>query len=151
MKLLKFTSLLIAILFSCSESEKKSNAPLSLNPFKIIIESGSNCGTHYQYILTEKSYDLVYLKDELSPRDTFMDGWELDITETLKAISNFNLDDLKDGKEKKDCSNTFTMTKNGKTKTVNIDNHPQEIICKAISFINSIATEKYKLEPCNTK
>jgi hypothetical protein len=154
MKHFKIISIFIVVLCSCSDAEKNTTNTTTpyLTPFKIIIESDSTCGTHYQYILTQDSFINVNLKDEYSTSDSIMEETKLLPSVTLNEISNINLDDLIEAKGKSECERKFIITKNGKTKTVYIDyNNPQESICKVISFLNSIAGEKYQLDPCNKK
>lgn len=44
----------------------------------------------------------------------------------------------------------FTLIKNGQSKTVGIDENPNEFICDVISYINELSAEKYQLD-CGCK
>lgn len=118
-----------------------------------MIDSDTTCeGTKYKYILTEDSYRHIYLKDKLNDRDTIVDEQPIIINDLLKEILETNLGSLKNTKSISKCGLNLTITVNGQTRSIVIDqDNPQEIACKVSTYIDSLAIEKYKLNLCDKK
>lgn len=141
-------SIIIIILVSCQNEQKDTNSDLKMETFKIIIESDPNSyGTKNRYTLTNNSFEHRYLKDELTPNDTILESYEnIEPNNNLKKISEYNLDDLHHSGIINENSMNFTLIKDGMSKTVRIDEHPNDFICEVITYMNDLMVEKYQID-----
>ncbi len=142
--------LLIAITFFAS---CKNEAPRT--EFKLMICSDTTlAGTRVQYILTNDSLSIRYLKNEILSFDTTMFEVALiEMPEFTSAMQDTISLIAKLDKKTYDCPEQHALTKcyvilirNGKGEQIDPNiNHPKELDY-AIRIINSLVPEKYKLE-----
>lgn len=124
----------------------------SLQPslFKIIVcKEDFSMAYGLQYILTDKSLEIIFkagLKDE---KDTSLFNMNLKPQVALSELARVNIDSLKsqysnpcvmDGSQI-----LFYLAKNGKSKTVYLSNYYQADVGLAIQLINQLVPEKYKI------
>jgi hypothetical protein len=134
----------------------KDNYDIKLTPFELTVEDADYSMSHtFIYKFSDKKME-IFSRSDLNivgmrkgeNIDTVYES-DLKCNETLKKLSNINLDSLQAGYFNHcimDGSQvTVKLNKNNKSKTVYLSNYYQADIGQTIELINSLTPEKYKI------
>jgi len=155
---------LLLILVSCGQVSNKpgksntgkENPKIKLIPFELIVEDQDHCMSHtFIYKFSDKKMEIFSRCDVniIGMRkgeniDTVYRS-DLKCNETLKMLSNINLDSLQEGYFNRciiDGSQlNVKLSKDNKSKTIYLGNYYQADIGLAIELINKLTPEKYKI------
>ena len=142
-------------LLSCTDSKTngQSNSKFessTIKPFEAtILNSDYSMAYSLLTILTNNQLKIIFKSDLVGEKDSVLFSKSLQPSDTLRQISNINLDSLKEYYSN-DCISdgsqvTVTLKKNGKEKSVHLSNFYQDDVGKIIYLINSLVAEKYKV------
>jgi hypothetical protein len=147
------TLFILIALVSCGQ--KKNNKSdetkiLRLVPFELtIIDTNGSEAYSIQYVLTDKNLKIFFKGSLEGEKDTTLFLGALEPNETLKTLSDLNIDTLKNEYINpciKDGSQiSVIFKKNNLTKTIHLSNFYQSDIGFAIQLINKLTPEKHKI------
>ena len=146
--------LLSVLLFSCSDNSSKAqsniDSKIDIKPFTASIFNSFYAEAYsVQTVLTDKELKIIFKSDLVGEKDTTVFLKILKPSDTLRQISEININQLKEYYSNpciEDGSQvTVLFKKNGKSKSVHVSNYYQEDIGKIIYLVNSLVPEKYKV------
>ncbi len=150
--------LILAILLSCAEKPKEAKLD-SVKPFSFsICDYDYSMAYAIRYILTENELMIVLLDEveqdsleatQKSEKTNILFDSLLLPSETLRKLSEININKL-EKRYNNPCIMDGTqimvnLTKDGKTKDVQLSNYYQPDIGLAIELVNSLTPKKYKI------
>ena len=121
-----------------------------IRPFSATVVN-SYCAEAYSVVtvLTDKELKVIFKSNLEGAKDTTVFLKNLQPSDTLKKISEINLNQLEDYYSNPCIDDgsqvTITLKKENKTKAVHVSNFYQEEIGRIIYLVNSIIPEKYKV------
>lgn len=121
-----------------------------IEPFEIrVTDSDYSMAYGLEYVLTEKSLKVIFKGELEREKDSLVYSSELEVNETLKELSNLNLDDVQEYYSNPCIADgsqiTVEVKKNKESKTVHLSNYYHNEIGLAIGFINELAPDKYRI------
>lgn len=134
----------------------KDNHDIKLIPFELTVEDADYSMAHsYIYKFSDKRMVILSRNDiniagmrKGENIDTVYKS-DLKYTETLKKLSNMNLDSLQDGYFNRCIEDgsqvTVNLCKDNKNKTIHLSNYYRAEIGIVIELINRLIPEKYKI------
>jgi hypothetical protein len=121
-----------------------------INPFQaIIVNSNFSAAYSIWIMLTNSSLEVRYKSGLENGKDTILFSKKLLPSDTLRAISEININSLKQ-RYQNNCIEdgsqiTIVLKKNGNTKAVHLSNYYQEDVGKIIYLTNALLPEKFKV------
>lgn len=148
-----FPLLITLVLLSCINYSTTGNSGHSPGPTKefeaTILNSNYAAAYSILTVLTGKELKIIYRSDLEGEKDRVLFSKTLIPSDTLRQISEINLDELQEYYSNQCIDDgsqvTVTLRKDGKTKAVHLSNYYQEDIGKVIYLVNSLVPEKYKV------
>lgn len=153
------TFLVLPILFACCNNRDKTTAKVkqvtksahySITPFQFDLYN-SNYASAYtiKYSLTDTALKIIFKSELVGDHDSLIYSKLLEHDLVLKGISETNIDSLKKyyaNPCKEDGSQIYVdFTKAGKNKHVQLSNYYHPDLGRAITLINDLVLEKYKI------
>jgi hypothetical protein len=140
------TILIIFIFASCGQTYENNK----IKPFEIVVyNSDYSMAYSHKYVLTEKDLKIIYKSEIEGEKDSTVFKTDLKPNENLVKLSEINIDSLKAYYSNPciaDGSQIFIkLSKDNKTKTVQLSNYYLAEIGLAIELINDLTPEKYRI------
>ncbi len=143
---------LLLVLLSCSNNKTEAQAKNETNikPFTASILNSFYAEAYsVKTVLTEKELKIILKSDLVGAKDTIVFSRLLQPSDTLRLISEININELKDHYENPCIDDgsqiTVVIKKGNKIKNVHLSNYYEENIGKIIYLANSLVPEKYKI------
>jgi hypothetical protein len=144
-------SVILLFSFTNTSVRAQTNEQKSyIKPFTAsIINSNYAAAYSVVTVLNEKELKIIFRSGLVGARDTTVFAKALQLTDTLRQISEINLGQLKDYYANPCIDDgsqvTIVIKKDNKKKAVHLGNYYQEDIGKIIYLVNSLVPEKYKV------
>ena len=128
--------------FASKENDQKT--------FEVVIMSYDFPMTYStQIILNQKELKIILNGSVTGNKDSLLYSTQLKSSDTLRLIASINLDNLK-ASYRNECIDDgsqidISLTKNGKTKSIQLSNYYHDEIGKIIYLTNSLIPDKYKV------
>ena len=138
------------VIHSQSNIANMPKSDKSIEPFLIeVINSDYSRAHSISLVLTNKSLKIIFRGGLEGEKDSILLTKNILPSDTLKKISEINLDDLK-AYYSNDCIQdgsqiTIKFHKSGKMKTIHLSNYYQTDIGEIIYLVNALVPTKYKI------